>query len=87
MHSAGHPIAGPINLTRSPGLALSDCDLWPHVGARPARATKAAPKEEVGEPDQAAPMEGVEAPAENLEKPAAKGKAAAKPAAKRATKV
>ncbi len=40
------------------------------------------------EDDDAAPMEGVESAAEQLVKPAAKGKAAAKPAARRAaTKV
>ena len=51
--------------------------------------TKAAPKEEAEEEDdQAAPMEGVESAAEQLVKPAAKGKAAAKPAARKvATKV
>ena len=60
------------------------------VGTRRARATKAAPKKEAASagPDEAAPMEGVETAAGALQKPARKGKAAAKPAAKKtATKV
>ena len=60
------------------------------IGTRPARARKAAPKKEAAAagPDEAAPMDGVETAAGALEEPARKGKAAAKPAAKKtATKV
>ena len=56
------------------------------AGSRRAPATKAAPKEEIEEEEnnEAAPMEGVETAAEQLVKPAAKGKAVAKPAARNA---
>lgn len=52
--------------------------LCANTGTRRDRAAKAAPNV-AAEPDEAAPMEGVESAAEALKKPAPKRKAAAKP--------